>query len=94
MGKRPKIGIVFPGEFIIIVNFLFFLIIFFAVPTLVKLTVTDGAAVDPEAFEEVPHGSTVITDPGTGRLYTSMMSMVDLKRDKNSYYKLQGIWFN
>ena len=57
----------------------------------IKLTVTDGACVDPEAFEEVPEGSIIITDSGSGRLYTSMMTLVDLKKDKNSYYKLQAI---
>ena len=57
----------------------------------VKLTVTNGAVVDPEAFEEVPEGSTICTDVSSGRLYSSMMTLVDLKKDKNSYYKLQAI---
>lgn len=72
----------------------------------IKLTVQNGGAIDPEAYEEVPEGQLrlnllylVYLDffigssifEYKGKIYTAMMTAVDLKRDKNSYYKLQGI---
>lgn len=55
----------------------------------IKLTVQNGAAIDPEAYEEVPEGSSIVEHKG--KLYTAMLTMVNLQRDKNSYYKLQAI---
>ena len=58
----------------------------------IKLQVSDGAAIDPEALEEVPVNSKIITDQTTSKLYSSMMTAIDIKKDKNSYYKLQAMY--
>ena len=56
-------------------------------PKKIKLEIQNGAAIDPEA--EVKPGSSIISSQG--KMHTSMMTVVDLKQDKNSYYKLQAI---
>ena len=55
-------------------------------PKKIKLEIQNGAAIDPEA--EVKPGSSIISSQG--KMHTSMMTVVDLKQDKNSYYKLQA----
>ena len=53
----------------------------------VKLQIHNGHAIDPEA--EVKPGCKIIES--NGRMHTSMMTNIDLAKDKNSYYKLQAI---
>ena len=53
----------------------------------VKLDVSNGVAIDPEA--EVKPGSRIVEEGG--KMHTSMMTAINIKQDKNSYYKLQAI---
>ena len=53
----------------------------------VKLDIANGTAIDHEA--EVKKGSRIIE--AGGRMHSSVMTAINIKTDKNSYYKLQAI---
>ena len=53
----------------------------------IKLDISNGVAIDPEA--DVKPGSSIIESGG--KMHTSMMTAINIKQDKNSYYKLQAI---